>query len=283
LVPSLLLLGAGVAQAASGWGFEDATVSITTKGAGVGAGSKDKLTVDKPLSKSIALGAADTVKIILTATENGKAKRPHQAFLLLQEQDTGLETPYTFTVKSEGKGRVEFSQKDLPVQFLSTSKPLKATLLIASFGSSKGLESHVFDVDVKIDSNAPPSIYEKPLRYGQLNEIHHIFKSDPKNPPKIISLVFVAAVLATIPILLGAWAYLGANLSHLGKATAAAPVSHALFFGSIVSIEGVFFLYYSTWSLFQMLPVAGAVGLVAFLSGSKALSEVQGRRLAGER
>ena len=32
-----------------------------------------------------------------------------------------------------------------------------------------------------------------------------------------------------------------------------------------------------------MLPVAGAVGLVAFLSGIKALSEVQGRRLAGER
>ena len=45
LVPSLLLLGAGVAQAASGWGFEDATVSVTTKGAGVGAGSKDKYVI----------------------------------------------------------------------------------------------------------------------------------------------------------------------------------------------------------------------------------------------
>jgi len=31
------------------------------------------------------------------------------------------------------------------------------------------------------------------------------------------------------------------------------------------------------------LPAVGAVGLVAFLSGSKALSEVQGRRLRGER
>lgn len=45
LVPSLLLVGAGVAQAASGWGFEDATVSVTTKGAGVGAGSKDKYVI----------------------------------------------------------------------------------------------------------------------------------------------------------------------------------------------------------------------------------------------
>jgi oligosaccharyltransferase complex subunit delta (ribophorin II) len=81
----------------------------------------------------------------------------------------------------------------------------------------------------------------------------------------------------------GQWAYLGANLSHLAKATQAAPISHTLFFGSIVAMEGIFSLYYYNWSLFQTLPAAGIVGLVAFLSGSKALSEVQSRRLAGER
>lgn len=79
------------------------------------------------------------------------------------------------------------------------------------------------------------------------------------------------------------WAYLGANVSHLSKAIGAAPISHSLFFGSILSMEGIFFLYYSSWNLFQTLPAAGVVGLVAFLSGSKALSEVQSRRLAGER
>jgi len=50
-----------------------------------------------------------------------------------------------------------------------------------------------------------------------------------------------------------------------------------------VAMEGIFFLYYRNWTLFQTLPAAGVVGLVAFLSGSKALSEVQSRRLAGER
>lgn len=79
------------------------------------------------------------------------------------------------------------------------------------------------------------------------------------------------------------WAYLGANVSHLSKAIGAAPISHSLFFGSILSMEAIFFLYYSSWNLFQTLPAAGVVGLVAFLSGSKALSEVQSRRLAGER
>jgi oligosaccharyltransferase complex subunit delta (ribophorin II) len=48
-------------------------------------------------------------------------------------------------------------------------------------------------------------------------------------------------------------------------------------------MEGIFFLYYYSWNLIQTLPVAGVVGLVAFLSGSKALSEVQSRRLDGKR
>jgi oligosaccharyltransferase complex subunit delta (ribophorin II) len=48
-------------------------------------------------------------------------------------------------------------------------------------------------------------------------------------------------------------------------------------------MEGLYFLYYYSWTLFEMLPVAGVIGLVAFVSGSKALSEVQSRRLAGKR
>lgn len=136
------------------------------------------------------------------------------------------------------------------------------------------------------------------MRYGKLNEIHHIFKADPKSGPLVISLFFVLAVAATVPVLLGTvsspiadqfvansnqWAYLGANISHISKALGAAPISHSLFFGSILSMEGLFFLYYYSWNLFQVLPVAGVLSTVIFLSGTKALSEVQSRRLSGER
>lgn len=79
------------------------------------------------------------------------------------------------------------------------------------------------------------------------------------------------------------WLVLGANLNHLQKAMGAAPASHAAFFGSIIAMEGVFFMYYTSWTLFQTLPVITVVGVVALLSGSKALGEVQSRRLAGER
>lgn len=62
----------------------------------------------------------------------------------------------------------------------------------------------MFDLEVKTDPNVPLPKYEKPLRYGKLAEIHHIFKADPKSGPKVISLFFVLAVLATVPVLLGA-------------------------------------------------------------------------------
>jgi oligosaccharyltransferase complex subunit delta (ribophorin II) len=168
----------------------------------------------------VTLGATDTLKIILTATEDGKAKRPHQAFLLLRDQDTGLEATFPFSVKDSGKGKVDFvccetrshgiskltatqTQKDLPIQLLTSKQHLRATLLLASFGTSQPFSNHVFNLEITLDPSAPLPKYEKPLRYGQVEEIHHIFKADPKSGPKIISLFFVLAVLATVPVLLG--------------------------------------------------------------------------------
>ncbi|KAL1390762.1 Oligosaccharyltransferase subunit Ribophorin II-domain-containing protein [Phyllosticta capitalensis] len=282
-VSSLLLAGASAVSAASSWSFDDATLTVQAKGAGVGGGVKEKLDPTTPLSKSIALGATDTLKIILSTVEGKKAKRPHQAFLTLTDPKTGLEDAFALSVKDNGKGKVELTQKDLPYQFITTSTPLKAALVIASFGSSEPYKSDVFDVEVKRDPNVPLAIPEPPVRYGKKDEIHHIFKEDPRNPPKMITLVFAAAVAATLPVLLIAWVALGANVNHLPKALGAAPASHALFFGSVVALEGIFFLYYTCWNLFQTLPAVGAVGVVALLSGSRALSEVQERRLSGQR
>ncbi|EOD52840.1 putative oligosaccharyltransferase subunit ribophorin ii protein [Neofusicoccum parvum UCRNP2] len=282
-LPSLLLVGASAVSAASSWGFDDATLTVTSKGAGVGTGLKEKFGPKSPIAEPVVLGAADTLKIVLTTVEGKKGKRPHQAFLTLTEPATGLEDSFALSVKDNGKGKVELTHKDLPTQFLTSTSPVKASLVIASFGSTTPYASKVFDLDVQRDANVPLAIPDPPVRYGKKAEIHHIFKDDPRNPPKVITLFFTAAVAATLPILLGAWALLGANLSHAPKAFGAAPASHALFYGSIVALEGIFFLYYTAWNLFQTLPAAAAVGIVAYISGSRALSEVQERRLAGHR
>ncbi|KAI9879489.1 MAG: hypothetical protein M1830_008365 [Pleopsidium flavum] len=243
----------------------------------------DPKKISKALSQPVTLGASDALKILLTTQEDKTPKRPHQAFLNIRDLDTQLETSYPISTKESGKGKVELTQKDLPAQFLTSSKPLYATLIIASFGSSQPYSNHIFDVNVKLDPNVPYAAPENPLRYGKLPEIHHTFKADPKSPPKVISLVFAGAVIAALPILLGTWLSLGANLNHLSRAIQNAPVSHIMFYGSILVLEGIFFMYYTTWNLFQTLPAAAGVGAITFLSGSRALSEVQERRLAGLR
>ncbi|OJJ44558.1 hypothetical protein ASPZODRAFT_27215 [Penicilliopsis zonata CBS 506.65] len=276
-----LLASALPAHAATSWGFSDATVSVQTKGAGVGAGLKEQIDSSKPLANPVSLGDADTLKLTLTAEEGNTAKRPHQAFLLLKD-GSGLDISFPLSVKDNGKARLELTQKDLPLQFLAASEPIDANLVIGSFGSAGAYNGPAFQLAVERNADEPlPSSTAE--RYGQLPEIHHIFRSDARSPPVVITLAFVAMALASLPVLAGLWLFLGANLNHLPAAFKTAPIPHAVFVGALVALEGIFFLYYTSWNLFQMLPPALAVGAVAFVSGSRALSEVQGRRLAGLR
>ncbi|KZF26179.1 hypothetical protein L228DRAFT_242605 [Xylona heveae TC161] len=282
LLPSLLLAGATGALGAS-WSFDEGTITVQTKGAGVGGGYKDKLSPSTTLSQPINLGPSDNLKILLTAKEGSSTQRPHQAFLQVGDADNGLSISYALNVRDSGKAKLELSQKDIPAQLIASSKPLHATLLLGSWGTSTPYSKQLFDLNVLKDPKTPIAGAQKPLRYGALEEIHHIFRGDPKSPPIIITAVFTLVVAAILPVLFGAWIFLGANLNHLSRALSNAPVSHSLFYSSIVALEGIFFLYYTSWTLFQTLPAVVAVGFVTFLSGSRALSEVQARRLDGLR
>ncbi|KAI1157347.1 Oligosaccharyltransferase subunit Ribophorin II-domain-containing protein [Nemania serpens] len=279
-VTPLVLVAAGAAQAASSWGFDDATVQVNAKKA---AGRKEKFSETKPLSHPLTIGSTESVKVLLVAKDGGDGKRPHQAFVVLRDEASGLEAPFPMTVKENGKAVVEIKYTDLPVQLATSTAPLEASVVLASFGSSQGLNKPIFSVELKPDPVASPAAYEKPLRYGKREPISHIFRDDPKNPPKIISAFFALAVLATVPALFVGWLAIGANVSHLQRALRDAPVAHGVFFGSLVALEGVFYLYYVSWTLFEVLPIATIISAATFLSGAKALGEVQSRRLAGER
>ncbi|KAJ5480745.1 hypothetical protein N7539_006639 [Penicillium diatomitis] len=282
-LPICLLVSVALPVAAtSAWGFADATVAVQPKGAGINGGFKEQFDSKKPLSKPIAFTDVDSLRVILTAKEGSSSKRPHQAFLLLKDEKNGLDVSYPFTVKENGKARLELTQKELPIQFLSLTDPIDARVVIGSFGESKAYDSSVFKLKIQRDANVPlPTAVTS--RYGKLPEIHHIFKDSPSNPPIVITLAFTAAVAATLSVLGFMWLFLGANLGHLPTAIKNAPLPHAIFLGSLFSFEGLFFLYYTSWNLFQLLPAAAVVGVVAFVSGSRALGEVQGRRLAGLR
>ncbi|KAJ5376766.1 hypothetical protein N7509_013652 [Penicillium cosmopolitanum] len=270
--PLCLLASAALPTvAASAWGFTDASVAVQPKGAGINGGFKEQISSSKPLASPLAFTGADTLRVTLTTQEGSSAKRPHQAFLLLKDSQSGLDISYPFT-----------TQKELPLQFLTLPNPVDARVVIGGFGSSEAYDHSVFKLSIERDVNIPIPTAEAP-RYGKLPEIHHTFKNDPTNPPIVITLAFVGAVIASLPVLAGLWLFLGVNLNHLPTALKSAPLPHAVFLASLAGFEGIFFLYYTSWNLFQVLPAAAVVGAVAFVSGSRALGEVQGRRLAGLR
>jgi oligosaccharyltransferase complex subunit delta (ribophorin II) len=72
--------------------------------------------------------------------------------------------------------------------------------------------------------------------------------------------------------------FASADLDSLGKAMADAPIPHAMFFASLVIFEIRFFKYWVGGTLGQILLESGAIGIVGFLSGRSALSEVMRRR-----
>jgi len=66
-----------------------------------------RLNAKSPLPKPVALGTTDSLKVAFTAKDNGKGKRPHQAFVILKDQDSGLEAPFPLNTKDNGKAVVQ--------------------------------------------------------------------------------------------------------------------------------------------------------------------------------
>lgn len=69
--------------------------------------STNRFTSTERVKKDVTLGAADSIKVALTTEEGSKAKRAHQAFLVLKEKSTGLEAPFPLTVKDSGKATLK--------------------------------------------------------------------------------------------------------------------------------------------------------------------------------
>ena len=86
---------------------------------------------------------------------------------------------------------------------MRSSAAIDANIIIGSFGSSTPYNDKAFKLSIDLDPNTPVEAVTKPLRYSKLPEIHHIFRADPKSPNVLLSLIFMGAVLVTVPALLG--------------------------------------------------------------------------------
>lgn len=67
------------------------------------------MTAGAPVSsaETITLPHSSSLKLVATILDGKTAKKPHQAFLILQETDSGLEEAFALTVKDNGKAKLD--------------------------------------------------------------------------------------------------------------------------------------------------------------------------------
>ncbi|KAI5801523.1 Oligosaccharyltransferase subunit Ribophorin II-domain-containing protein [Peziza echinospora] len=290
LLPLAALLGlSSIAAAADSkqWSFTGAKLIISKRGDATPLLSKE-FTPSKPIDSKLKLSHGEVLKLSMTFLGGEEPAVPHQAYLLVKQSDTGLETFFPLdTHASTAKAKLEVAEKDIPAAFIASNSSLELSLVVGDFTPHiKPILTPVGTLQLDYEATARTAAGKaigSVVKYEKLPELRHTFREDPKNPPKIITLVFLGLVVQSLAGLFIVWALIGANLSALPKALSSAPISHPVFFASLIALEAVFFKYYTGWNLFKTLAGVLVVGPVAFLSGSRALREVQARRLNGER
>ena len=164
------------------------------------------------------------------------------------------------------------------------------SLLIASFGESTPLKHHVASIK-PITSESSPSEPSPPERWGPKPEITHTFKQPQRLPNQSLSAIFALAVTAGLPIFTGLvrphtlqeitnaeLLFASANISSFSTALSTAPIAHIGFFASLILLEYRFYRYWINGTLGQILAESIGIGIIALLTGRKALGEVMRRR-----
>lgn len=215
------------------------------------------------------------------------SSHPDQAFVKISNEDeieTSLKVIIKSTPDSEGyNAKLSISYEKLPSLF-KTSPSLKMTLIVAGYGDSEPILTSISSIELTEELiSLGVAKYERPQRFVQLPEIHHIFQNPPKYVNSAIAVVFATGSVISLFGLLGVWGGLGlVNFKNLpsdgGKA-----LEHIIFILLIVGYEVVFFQYYLGSTIFSTIAkVFILLGPTVFL-GSKVLNYVGSLRLAGKR
>ncbi|TFK49100.1 hypothetical protein OE88DRAFT_1646672 [Heliocybe sulcata] len=280
----LSLLLAAAAQASS-LSIQNGRVTVSSSDAT--QLSSEQLSLDPGSLPSLSLGPTDTLKLTFQVVEKdgGKGVQPHQTFLRFEAD--GEEGVQPVRVTSGGKAKFELDgpKVDLgvvlrrpnhmfrdwrfqdilnnmarpPVSLPPTStSPVKVSLLLGSYKHSPAsLDLFTVSVPASVPAPADP--------FAPLPEITHTFRPEQKVPPKFISAVFSAIVLAPWVVLLGLWSTLRYSVPHLFS-------PHVIpFVSSLAAFEGLLLWYWIDLKLGQVLLYGALLGMVTLLTGKQAL------------
>ncbi|KAG6901596.1 hypothetical protein C0995_010156 [Termitomyces sp. Mi166 len=233
----------------------------------------ESISLTQPLSTPVTLGKTDTLKLTFQIVEKdgGKGVQPHQTFLRFYDETSGEEGVQPVRVTNGGKAKFELNMARPPLSLPPTSDaPLKVTLMIGSPLHSP-LKLELFDLVVPA-SQTPPVHPEEP-NFHPLPEIHHTFRPDQKMPPRPISAIFSAVVVAPWAVLLALWSQVIPRVPY--------PFSPSIlpFILTLGAFEALLVWYWVGLKLGQALSYGAVLGLVTIFAGKQALSKIGDNRI----
>ncbi|TFK73474.1 oligosaccharyl transferase delta subunit [Pluteus cervinus] len=224
-------------------------------------------------AKPIELGKSDTLKLTFQVfdKEEGQGVQPHQTFLRFYDEVSGEEGLQPVRVASNGKAKFELNLAKPPLSLPPTKAdtPLKLSLII-------GAPSHspltVKLPDLLLPASQAPPVHPDEASFHPLPEIHHTFRPDQKLPPRPISAVFTAVVLAPWVVLLGLWSQVSIRVPYIFSP------SILPFIATLGAFEGLLFAYWVDLKLGQVLFYGAGLSLATIFTGKNALAAIGSRR-----
>jgi len=241
--------------------------------------SKGQQIRSEPLSlahkakNAITLNTTDTLKITFQVVDkdSGEGIQPHQTFLRFYDPTTDEEGIQPIRVSPGGKAKFELSMARPPTSLPPTGDaPLDVSLFIGKPDYTP-VAAGLFDLHVP--ASQPPPVHPDEASFHPLPEIHHAFRPDQKLPPKFVSAVFSAFVVAPWALLLGLWSQVSPRLTH------AFSPSIVPFVLSIGAYEVLIFYYWVNLKLGQVLLYGGFLAIVTLFTGKHALRSIAKRRV----
>lgn len=236
----------------------------------------------------IPINLADTrlsIGFSLVDESNDSIITPKQVVIELSSENLNSSS-YFYPKLTQNKNKKSFYEANLPISKISKfllvqdvidisiltgddeSPKFNSIFTIAKFKPSEKLQQDVNN-DIKF-----------PIRFGEKNEIKHIFHTGPKSAPSLISTQFILDIFIAFFGLLFFWHYYDAiNFSNINKIS---PLSFA-FVGLLFIFEYVFYDYYLGATIFTTLTRSSVIGALTIYIGSKVLKNLYKLRDSGLR
>ncbi|KAJ3056689.1 proteasome regulatory particle base subunit [Rhizophlyctis rosea] len=250
-------------------------ISIDQLAFGVGTDGKEKtrevLSYPKTLSKTHTVGLADDLVVAVRILDHkDEPTKVRQVVLSLKSEETDKEAAFVLSPDAEN-----IYQLTLPLKASTTLETLSYQpgkyQLSLYIGSSKHTPIEYSFGGVELDFPKDPKFgkFEHDV-FEPLPEIVHQFRPDEKQPPVILSQLFVILVLAPWGFLAVAYLHLNANINNF-FASSSNTLFGSLFLGSLASLLTLLYLYWLKLNIFQLLGYGSVLSLATAVLGRQAL------------